>query len=145
MSEKVQKMLRRQQYEQMASGICCQSEDERRARYMTVRVMPLIPFAAMVLTTPQGSLYLPEAFRNPIYIAIAGCLLYLLLWAIDLFLLKKDGWDTGIWKWLGLIAPVGCLYLWFRARYTDREYAFSFVYAFMKILSLCIVGPQLFI
>lgn len=145
MSEKVQKALRRQQYESIASDICCQNENERTAKYLTVRLMPLIPFAALVFTSPQGSLFLPEEFRNPLYISICGCLFYILFWGIDLFLLKKNEWDTGNWKWLGLIAPAGFLYLWFRARHTDKEYVFSFVYIFMKILSLCIVGTQTFI
>lgn len=144
MSEKVHKALRRQQYAQMASEMCCQNTEERKAKYLTVRLMPLIPFMAMVFASPQGNLYLPEGFRSSLYISIGGCLLYLILWAIDLFLLKKDEWDVGPWKWLGLIAPVGCLYLWFRARYTDREYAFAVAYVFMKILSLFIVGPWIF-
>ncbi len=146
MSEKVHKALRRQQSAQTASDMSpCQSESERKARYMTIRIMPLIPFMAMVFASPQGSLFLPEGFRDPLYVSISGCLFYILLWVIDLFLLKRDGWHIGIWKWLGLAAPVGCLYLWFRARYTDKEYVFSFVYVFMKILSLFIVGSVVFI
>lgn len=144
MSEKVHKALRRQQNAQMASEMSCQIEDERKAKYLTVRLMPLIPFITMVFASPQGNLYLPEGFRDPLYISVGGCLFYLILWAIDIFMLKKEGWHVGIWKWLGLIAPVGCLYLWFRARYTDREYAFAIVYIFMKILSLFIVGPVIF-
>ena len=94
MSEKVHKALRRQQNAQMASEMSCQIEDERKAKYLTVRLMPLIPFIAMVFASPQGNLYLPEGFRDPLYISVGGCLFYLILWAIDIFMLKKEGWGS---------------------------------------------------
>ena len=125
MSGKVQKQLRK---ETAAAADALEpqwQEDGKRARYITVRLMPLLPFVAMICMSSQGTIILPDDFRNIWYVGGAGCLMYLSFWWLDIMLLKRNGWDTTGWKWLGLFPPLGFVYLWIRAKYTDKDYGFA--------------------
>ena len=147
MSEKVQRRLRQQQAQAMACGAGWQ-EETKNAKYISVRLMPLIPLVAMVFISSQGAALMSEqfrGFRNIWTIGGLGCAIYLGLWWLDLFLLKNDGWLVGRWKWFGLLPPIGFIYLFLRARYTDKDYGFVIVYFLIKAVSVVIVGPQLFI
>ncbi len=147
MSEKIQKQLRRQQVEAIACHVGCQ-EIEKQAKYISVRLMPLIPLIAMVFMSSQGDLLIADnfkTFRNIWYIGGLGCAIYLGLWWLDIVLLKHHGWEVGGWKWLGLFPPIGFVYLWIRAKYTDRDYGFAIVYLLIKTVSIVVVGPGLFI
>ncbi len=146
MSEKYYKALRREERDAITLNCYGGAADENRnARFLTARLMPLIPFVVMVLASEQGSVFLPEGCRDHLYITIGGWLIFAVLWIIDVMLLKKNYWAPGNWKWLGLIAPVGFLYLWIRAKNTDKEYAYAIAYAIMKGISLLIVGPAILI
>ena len=147
MSGKVQKHLRRQQ----AQAMTCDAswhEDARQAKYISVRLMPLIPLIAMVFMSSQGDALVSEsyrAFRNIWTVGGLGCAIYLGLWWLDVFLLKHEGWEVGCWKWFGLLPPVGFVYLLLRARYTDKDYVFAIVYFLIKAVSVAVIGPALFI
>lgn len=147
MSEKVHKQLRQQQAQAMACETIWQ-EETKQAKYISVRLMPLIPLIAMVFMSSQGAALMSEQFsefRNIWTVGGLGCAIYLGLWWLDVFLLKHDGWEVGGWKWFGLLPPIGFVYLLLRAKYTDKDYGFAIVYFLIKAVSIVIVGPQLFI
>lgn len=144
MSAKVHKELRRQE-RTMAALEPEYKEEGKKARYISVRLMPLIPFVAMICMSDQGMVLLPDVYRSNLLVGLGGCLMYLSFWWVDYVMLKKNGWEIGKWIWLGLLPPIGFVYLWFRAKYTDKDYGFAIAYFIMKAISVVIIGPMLFI